>query len=81
MTRLFSPSRQAAFRRSTGKYGNRGLNYVFMEAGSSDQNLGLQAEALGLRSGTVGAFVDSQVSGVLKLPSQAAPLLIVAVGK
>ena len=69
------------FSRSTGKYGNRGINYVFMESGSADQNLCLQAQALGLRSGTVGAFQDSQVSAALKLPSHAAPLLIVAVGK
>jgi SagB-type dehydrogenase family enzyme len=69
------------FARTTGKYGSRGVNYVFMEAGNADQNLCLQAEALGLRSATVGAFVDSQVSKVLKLPAGVSPLLIIAVGK
>ena len=68
------------FGRTTGKYGNRGVNYVFMEAGNADQNLCLQAAALGLRSGTVGAFVDSQVSKALNLPAGVSPLLIVAVG-
>lgn len=71
----------AVFGRTTMKYGNRGVNYVFMEAGNSDQNLCLQAEALGLRTGTVGAFNDSQVAAAIQLPGDIAPLLIVAVGK
>jgi SagB-type dehydrogenase family enzyme len=71
----------AAFARTTAKYGNRGYQYVFMEAGASDQNIYLQAESLGLHSGTVGAFHDGQVSTVLKLPKDVTPLLVVAVGK
>lgn len=69
------------FGRTTSKYGDRGIQYVFMEAGSSNQNIYLQAEALGLHVGTVGAFNDAQVSAVLKLPAAVMPLLIVAVGK
>lgn len=71
----------AVFERSTVKYGQRGVNYVFMEAGSSDQNIYLQSVALGLNTGTVGAFNDPQVSAVLGLPQQVKPILIVAVGK
>jgi SagB-type dehydrogenase family enzyme len=69
------------FGRTTSKYGDRGIQYVYMEAGSSNQNIYLQAEALGLHVGTVGAFNDAQVSAVLKLPAAVMPLLIVAVGK
>lgn len=71
----------AVFGRTTMKYGNRGVNYVFMEAGNSNQNLCLQAEALGLRTGTVGAFNDQQVSAAVQLPGDTAPLLVIAVGK
>jgi SagB-type dehydrogenase family enzyme len=71
----------AVFARTTAKYGNRGINYVFMESGIASQNLCLQAQAIGLRSGTVGAFNDSQLAAALKLPSSVAPLLIVAIGK
>ncbi|MCA1960032.1 MAG: SagB/ThcOx family dehydrogenase [Desulfomonile sp.] len=71
----------AVFARTTAKYGNRGVNYVFMEAGNSDQNLCLQAEALGLRTGTVGAFNDAQVAGAIQMPGDTAPLLVIGVGK
>jgi len=71
----------AVFQRTTAKYGNRGLQYIFMEAGSAVQNLYLEAESLGLRAGSVGAFQDAQVSGVLKLPPNVSPLFIMAFGK
>lgn len=71
----------AVFGRTTSKYGNRGPQYIFMEAGSSTQNIFLQAESLGLHVGSVGAFNDAQVSAVLKLPSSVTPLMIMAIGK
>jgi len=70
-----------AFGRTTSRYANRGIQYVFIEAGNSNQNIYLQAAAMKLAVGTVGAFDDAQVSGVLKLPSDIKPLLIVPVGK
>jgi|WetSurMetagenome_2_1015567.scaffolds.fasta_scaffold374019_1 SagB-type dehydrogenase family enzyme len=70
----------AAFGRTTSKYGDRGVQYVFMEAGNSNQNLYLQAAALGLRAGTVGAFQDAAVAEAIKLPKGISPLLIIAVG-
>jgi SagB-type dehydrogenase family enzyme len=69
------------FDRSTGKYGSRGYQYTYMESGNANQNLYLQAEGLGLRVATVGAFDDAQVAGVLKLPANTTPLLIVTMGK
>ena len=71
----------ANFNRMTARYGNRGLNYVFMESGASTQNIYLQAEALGLKVGSVGAFQDSQVTAVLKLPADVNPLMLIPVGK
>ena len=66
--------------RTTVKYGQRGLRYIFMEVGAADQNIYLQAEALGLHAGTVGAFKDALVAKAAKLPKNAMPALLVAVG-
>lgn len=71
----------ASFNKMTAKYGNQGIKYVFMESGSSNQNLFLQAEALGLRIGTVGAFEEGSVSSAIKIPAGVTPLFIVPVGK
>jgi SagB-type dehydrogenase family enzyme len=71
----------AAFERTTSRYGNRGTQFVLMEAGNSNQNLCLQAAALELRAGTVGAFHDAAVAEAIKLPKSISPLLIVALGR
>jgi len=70
----------AEFTRTTGRYGKRGIRYVYMEAGHAAQNVHLQAEALGLGSVAVGAFDDAAVSTVLSLPDNLEPLYMVAVG-
>ncbi len=70
----------AEYRRITGKYGERGIRYALMEVGQVGQNLFLQAEALGLGAGIVGAFNDSDVSNIAGLASQHEPLLIMPVG-
>jgi nitroreductase len=44
------------------------------------QNLFLQAEALGLGAGIVGAFNDEDVSKVIGLPPKHEPLLIMPAG-
>jgi len=71
----------AEFSRTTQRYGQRGIRYVYMEAGHAAQNVHLQAEALGLGSVAVGAFDDASVSKVLSLPEQFAPVYMVTVGK
>ncbi len=71
----------AAFDRTCVKYGPQGTKYVFMEAGSANQNIYLQAESLGLKVASVGAFQDDQVTAVLKLPAGITPLLLIPVGK
>jgi SagB-type dehydrogenase family enzyme len=68
------------YRRICRKYGERGVRYAIMEAGHVAQNVFLQAEALGLGAGIVGAFDDREVSRVMGLPSAHEPLLIMPVG-
>ena len=70
----------AVFSRTTDRYGKRGHGYVHMELGHSSQNIYLQAEALQLGTCAVGAFIDSKVSQVLKLPANEEPLYIMPIG-
>lgn len=66
--------------RSAGKYGDRAPRYVHMEVGHAAQNVYLQAEALGLGTCVVGAFLDGQLKRVLALPEAAEPLALLPVG-
>ena len=70
----------AEYARITARYGDRGIRYAQIEVGHVGQNLFLQAEALGLGAGIVGAFNDSEVAKVLGVPRQHEPLLIMPVG-
>ncbi len=70
----------AQFSRTTGRYGERGIRYVYMEGGHAAQNVHLEAEALGLGSVAVGAFDDGSVSKVLELPSELEPIYMVVAG-
>ena len=65
----------------TGKYGERGIMYTHMEAGHAAQNIYLQAEALGLGTVVVGAFIDDKVKEVVGLKDDETPLYILPVGK
>jgi SagB-type dehydrogenase family enzyme len=68
-------------RRTTGKYGSRGVRYVHMEAGHAAQNVLLQAVALGLGATVVGAFSDAAVRDAAGLEAEAVPLCLVPVGR
>ena len=70
----------AQFERTTKRYGQRGIRYVYTEVGHAAQNVHLQAEALGLGSVGVGAFDDASVSKVLLLEDYLEPLYLVVVG-
>jgi SagB-type dehydrogenase family enzyme len=70
----------ADYRRTTQRYGERGIRYVHMEVGHAGQNVYLQAEALGLGTVSVGAFDDRAIAGVLGLPGDLRPLYLMPVG-
>jgi len=70
----------AQFTRTTARYGERGVRYVYMEAGHAAENVQLQAQALNLGSVAVGAFDDASVRKVLSLPRNLDPVYMVVVG-
>jgi len=67
--------------RTTNRYGNRGIMYIYMEAGHAAQNVHLQAVALGLGSVPVGAFDESLTAQVLGIPKGQRVLYLVPVGR
>jgi len=70
----------AEYDRVSVKYGERGVRYAMIEAGHIGQNLFLQAEALGLKAGIVGAFSDREIIRAMGIPSSHQPLLIMPIG-
>lgn len=71
----------AVYHRTTVKYGQRGIRYVFMEAGHSAQNVCLQAVSLNLGTVTIGAFNDDRVKKVLRCQTDEEPLYMMPVGR
>jgi len=71
----------AIFDRTTWKYGQRGIQYIHMEAGHAAQNVCLQATALGLGAVMIGAFHDNNVKEVLNLGIDEEALYILPVGR
>ena len=71
----------AVYGRTTGKYAERGIEYVHMEAGHAAENLLLQATALGLGSVPVTGFYRGEAREALGLPDEVEPLYIVPVGR
>ncbi len=71
----------AVYKRTTVKYGDRGVRYVHIETGHAAQNLCLQAAALDLGVVTVGAFQDDEVKEILGLLEDEQPLYIIPLGR
>lgn len=71
----------AVERRTTRKYGNRGVRYVHIETGHAAQNVFLQATALDLVAVVVGAFEDDAIAELLHLPEGEAPLYLMPLGR
>jgi SagB-type dehydrogenase family enzyme len=69
------------YARTTIKYFERGKKYVHMEAGHCSQNIYLQAVSLNIGTVVMGAFTDTLVKKVLKLPREAEPLYLMPIGK
>lgn len=70
----------AKFSRTTGRYGQRGERYVYMEAGHASQNTYLAATNLGLATVEVGAFGDERVKEALGLDDDCVPLSVLPIG-
>lgn len=70
----------AEYSRIMGKYGQRGIRYAMIEAGHIGQNIFLQAQAMGLAAGIVGAFEDDKLIRVMGIKKTHEPLLIMPVG-
>jgi len=71
----------AIYRRTTWKYGERGIQYVHMEIGAVAQNVYLQGVALGLGTVFVGAFMNEQVQALMRMPAEEQPLCILPIGR
>jgi SagB-type dehydrogenase family enzyme len=61
-------------------YGERGLQYMILEAGHAGQNIYLAATELGLGTVAIGAFDDEAVKEILGLRGDVTPLYIFPVG-
>jgi SagB-type dehydrogenase family enzyme len=70
----------AVYERTTNRYGERGVQYVHMEAGHAAQNIYLETAALNLGMVSVGAFNDEQIQKVCEIPDEQKPLYIIPVG-
>jgi SagB-type dehydrogenase family enzyme len=68
------------FARTTGKYGERGRRYAYMDCGFACENVFLEVQALGLSMCVVGAFNDDKVTEALGLPKEHEPALILTIG-
>jgi len=71
----------AIYEKTTNRYGERGIQYVHMEAGHAAQNIYLQCESLGLGTVAVGAFDEDRVREILNMSEKEIPLYIMPVGK
>jgi len=54
-------------RRMAWRYGERGVRYLFLDAGHVCQNLYLAAESIGCGACAIGAFDDDRINGLLGL--------------
>ncbi len=71
----------AIVERTVSVYGERGMRYIYMEAGHAAENLSLQGVALNIGSVLVGAFDDLRVIKALSLSKGEIPLYIIPIGK
>ena len=71
----------AVYGRITGKYGDRGIQYTFMEIGHAAQNVCLQAVAMGMGTVVIGAFRDDEVKLIADLAADEEPTYFIPVGR
>jgi len=70
----------AVYKRTTVKYGERGIRYVHMEAGHAAQNVYLQAVSLNIGTLVIGAFHDDEVKKIIRMADSEQPLYIMPIG-
>ncbi len=70
----------ADYKRITPKYGRRGIPYAHYEAGHVAENILIEAVALGLGAGIVGAFDDDWVAREAGIGKGQDPMLLLPVG-
>lgn len=70
----------AEYERTTQKYGERGRQYIHMEAGHAAQNIYLQVESLGLTTVTIGSFDEGEIGKILNLPENYTSLYVMPIG-
>lgn len=68
----------AVLRRNFQKYGDRGLRYVFLDAGHICQNLLLAVEAVGATACPVAAFFDDEVNDIIGIDGEEETALYLA---
>jgi SagB-type dehydrogenase family enzyme len=70
----------AIFGRTTQRYDERGIRYVYNEIGHAAQNVHLQVSALNLGTVVIGAYIDEEVEAVLNLDDEIRVLYLMPVG-
>lgn len=68
------------FERVTRKYGKRGIQYTYFEAGCVAENIYLQAESLNIGTVVVGAFYDEEVKKLLRMQDDEIPVALLPAG-
>ncbi len=71
----------AFLKKTTDRYGERGIQYVYIEAGHLSQNVYLQAESLNLLTVAVGAFNEEDIKEIVKMERKETPIYIMPIGK
>jgi SagB-type dehydrogenase family enzyme len=71
----------AVFTRTTRKYGERGVRYVYMDAAHAAENVYLQAVALDLATFIIGGFDDGLVAQAVNLAAGEEAVAIMPLGR
>ena len=68
------------FERTTVRYGQRGIQYVFQESGHVAQNIYLQCTAMKMGVVVIGAFDENRVRQVMGASNNETPVYVQPIG-
>ncbi|HUU28736.1 MAG TPA: SagB/ThcOx family dehydrogenase [archaeon] len=71
----------AVYKRTTKKFGEKGVRYAHMEAGCAAQNIYLQSVSLGLGTVVVGGYNPGKLKKAVQLKGNEQPLYLMPVGR